>query len=144
VASILVEIGSEGRLREESAEYARQTLVTTLHRLNMIPATGQLNSVTRHTVAQAAKTGEFLHAPTGGFLRHFVDVGQVVSSGQDLGELVDPFGRQLAGITAPHAGLVAEMRTIPACRVGDWTYAVLPVLGTISPSAGLEALEELR
>lgn len=144
VASILVEIGSEGRLREEAAEYARRTLATVLHRLDMIPAAGQLNAAARHTVTRAAKTGEFLHAPTGGFLRHIAALGQVVSAGEPLGELIDPFGRLLASITAPHPGLIAEMRTIPACRAGDWTYAVLPVLGTISPDASLEALEALE
>lgn len=145
VASILVEIGSEGRMREELAEYARMTIATVLHDLGMVPARDvwTFNTVAEHTIVRAAATGEFLHAPTGGFLRHSVELGQVVAAGQLLGELVDPFGDRLAEIRAPHAGLVGEMRTIPACRIGDWTYAVLPVVGTVSRGASLESLEQL-
>ncbi len=145
VASILVEIGSEGRMREDLAEQARMTLTGVAHRLGMIPAfeNRTLPYTDNHTIVRAAKTGEFLHAPTGGFLLHKVALGQTVAAGDVLGEIVDPFGEQLHEIHAPHGGLIGEMRTVPATRIGDWTYAVLPVAGTVPTGSDLQALRSM-
>jgi predicted deacylase len=145
VASILVEIGSEGRLRESDVEYARMTLATTLHKMGMLPAKlcWTFNSVDEYTLLTAAKSGELMHAQTGGFLQPHVELGDIVRENQVLGRLVDPFGETIDTVLAPNSGLVAELRTIPVCRVGDWTFAVLPVVTTVRPGAPLEAVQDL-
>lgn len=143
VASILIEIGCEGRLREESAQQARMTLATALRGLQMVSdqPSWRFNAVGEHTLVEAGKGGELMHAPTGGFLNTRVELGEIVSEGQVLGELVDPFGRLVEKIYAPQDGLVAEMRTIPVCRVGDWTFAVLPIVGSVKPGAELDDIQ---
>jgi len=145
VAAILVEIGSEGRLREELAEQARMTLATVAQKLGMISMRNGWKPIatSHHTIVRAAETGEFLQAPTGGFLLHRVALGQTVETGELLGELIDPFGKRLAEIRSPHSGMIAEMRTIPATRIGDWTHAVLPVMGTIESGADLTAVRAM-
>jgi hypothetical protein len=56
---------------------------------------------------------------------------------------VDPFGEQLHEIRAPHGGLIGEMRTVPATRIGDWTHAVLPVAGRVPTGSDLQTLRTL-
>ncbi|MET4622155.1 putative deacylase [Arthrobacter sp. 2762] len=145
VPSILVEIGSEGRMREDLAEQARMTLAGVALRLGMVPESEKwtIPYTENHTIVRAAKTGEFLQAPTGGFLLHRVALGQTVEAGEVLGEIVDPFGEQLHEIRAPHGGLIGEMRTVPATRIGDWTHAVLPVAGRVPTGSDLQTLRTL-
>lgn len=143
VPSILVEIGSEGRMREPLAEKARETL----HRI--AAGTGIIDpvaspSIAEHLIVKAAASGEFLQASTGGFLLHHVELGDTVETGALLGRIVDPFGATLTEIRAPHGGMIAELRTIAATRIGDWTYAVLPVVGRVRHGAELAELHELE
>ncbi|NUP74934.1 MAG: hypothetical protein HOQ07_09860 [Sinomonas sp.] len=135
VPSILVEIGSEGRMKEHLADYAAATLRRVAVGVGVLP--GEPATTARFRVVRAASTGEFLHADNGGFLLHAVELGQIVEEGDLLGRIVDPFGDELEAIHAPHAGFIAELRTIPATRIGDWTYAVLPVVGELTATAEL-------
>lgn len=139
VASALVEIGSEGRLREPLVELSVQTLTRVASHYGIIATPP--SPPEPFTLIVAHPSGEFQHARTGGFLSHRVGLGDEVEAGQLLGVVSDSFGGVLDEITTGHAGIVAEMRTIPALHTGDWTYAVIPNLGTFPGESALADLE---
>lgn len=124
IPAILVEAGDEGRLRAEPLALTLRGLHGVARHLGILP--GDVASGVPMTVLRAAASGEFLRSPAGGFLRSACALGADVLVGARLGSLHDVFGHTLAEITAPHAGRVMEMRTVPVTRTGDWTYAVLP------------------
>lgn len=140
VPAILVEIGSQGRLVEELVELSCTVLANVVRSLGMVDDDPAPRAAIRHRIVQAPATGEFMHAKTGGFLTHRVTLGQIVEAGDVLGVVSDPFGNELDRIVAPNGGFVAEMRCIPVLHTGDWTYAVLPVVGTATSETTLEEI----
>jgi len=144
VASVLVEIGSEGRLREELVDMSVETLTRVAAHYGIVDTATPFAPMEQFTLLVAHESGEFLHAATGGFLTHRVALGDEVTRGQILGAVTDPFGTVLDEIVAPHDGVIAELRTVPVLHTGDWTYAVIPSRGTFAGTATLEDLEIVR
>ncbi|HEV2295429.1 MAG TPA: succinylglutamate desuccinylase/aspartoacylase family protein [Tepidisphaeraceae bacterium] len=58
-------------------------------------------------------------APASGFFEPAVTLGQMIESGQPLGELVDPLGEMPVSVAASHSGIVAVLRTFRAVNKGD-------------------------
>lgn len=144
VASVLVEIGSEGRLRNDLVEMSVETLTRIAEHYGMLATDSPFEPMSEFTLIEAAPSGEFMHASTGGFLVHRVALGDEVEAGQTLGVVTDAFGAVLDEIVAGHAGVIAELRTIPVLHTGDWTYAVIPKVGVFGADATLADLAAAR
>ena len=143
IPAILVEAGGEGRLDLEVVAAVERGLRNLARHLLILDGEPE-DLPTTYRVMRAPAAGEFVHAPTGGFLLNQVRAGEEVETGQLLGRLVDPFGDELARLEAPVAGVVAELRTVPATRTGDWAYAVLPVVAEVGREARLADVPALR
>jgi predicted deacylase len=65
-------------------------------------------------------------SPAEGFFEAAVEPGQLVNSGQSLGRLVDPLGRESHDVPAVETGRVLVLRTLPAVRKGDSLTVILP------------------
>ncbi|GAA0315373.1 deacylase [Oceanobacillus oncorhynchi subsp. incaldanensis] len=127
IPSILVEAGGEGRCKEEAVKIMIQGLENILNHLGMIEK--KVNqTVKEFSLIKAPSTGAFVHSPSSGILQSKVKVGDEVSKGERLGEIVDVFGKHMAEVKAPVDGIVLIARTIPSVSLGDWTYEVVEVL----------------
>ncbi|MGL4542896.1 MAG: succinylglutamate desuccinylase/aspartoacylase family protein, partial [Polymorphobacter sp.] len=65
-----------------------------------------------------------VYAPAGGFLTLQVALGSMVSSGQTLAVLADPFGRTIGTVTAPVSGRVNSIATNPLREAGDMVLRI--------------------
>jgi uncharacterized protein len=140
IPAILVEVGGDGRLRADLVPIVQRGLKNAATHLGLLEgAPHSLPAVYR--VLQAPPGGEFVHAPTGGFMVSEVRLGDEVVKGQLLARLVDVFGSELARVEAPVSGLVIEYRTLPVTRTGDWTYAVIPVVAQVDAGTRLADIE---
>jgi uncharacterized protein len=141
IPAILVEVGGDGRLRADLIPVVHQGLENAALHLGLLEgAPRSLPAVNR--VLKAPPGGEFVQAPTGGFLVSEVRVGDEVTAGQLLARLVDVFGSELARVEAQVSGLVISYRTLPVTRTGDWTYAVIPVVAQVDAGTRLADIEE--
>ncbi|MCY1207674.1 N-alpha-acetyl-L-2,4-diaminobutyric acid deacetylase [compost metagenome] len=144
VPSILVEIGSQGVLVNELVDMSVDVLHRVMTSVEMLPADAAATPPDNFVILEAHPSGEFMHANTGGFLTHTINLGDIVRQGDVLGVVTDPFGNVLETISAPHEGLVAEMRAVPVLHTGDWTYAVIPVIAEVPYDSSLSTIEEMR
>lgn len=140
IPAILVEVGGDGRLRTNLIPVVQGGLENAARHLGLLEGSPRsLPEVNR--VLKAPPGGEFVQAPTGGFLVSEVHVGDEVRKGQLLARLVDVFGSELARVEAPVSGVVIEYRTLPVTRTGDWTYAVIPVVAQADAGTRLADIE---
>jgi predicted deacylase len=139
IPAILVEVGGNGRLNRDLVEIEKRGLINVARHLGLLEGEPQDLPPT-YRVLQAPESGEFIQAPTGGFLISQVRAGQEVEKGQVLGTLVDVFGNELAVERATVSGILVEYRTVPVTRTGDWTYAVIPVVATATAATSLADL----
>jgi predicted deacylase len=130
IPGILIEVGGEGRFRQDKFEEMERGLWNVLRYLKMVD--GEPTQLPkRYSIVKAPPEGEFIHSPSGGFLRSYVAVGDKVSAGQVLGDIIDVFGNLIVQIASPMDGIILLSRTIPSIRVGDWSFAVVEVTGTV-------------
>jgi predicted deacylase len=139
IPAVLVEVGGNGRLNPDLVQVVRSGLENASRHLGSLEGEPEeLPEIYR--VLKAPEAGEFIHAPSGGFLVSEVRVGDEVEEGQVLGRLVDVFGNVLATERALVSGVLVECRTVPVTRTGDWTYAVIPVMATADRGTSLSDL----
>jgi predicted deacylase len=79
----------------------------------------------------------FVHAPSGGFLRTTVSLGESVVRDQVLGVLVDLLGEPTATIRAPADAIVNDVRVMPRVLPGEWLYLLGTVVREVSPADGV-------
>lgn len=138
IPAILVEVGGEGRCQPDKVALMKRGLENVLRHLGMLDgdAVGLPKS---YLVVQAPPEGEFTNAPTGGFLRSRVRVGQRVRAGELLGTIVNVYGDELARIEARLDGLLLSCRTIPVIRTGEWDFSVVKVIAEVNRTTPMSA-----
>lgn len=112
---------------------------------NILCHLGMLNAMpeglpARYTITRAPSGGEFIHVPTGGFMRNCCHLGARVHAGETLAIIVDPFGAELGRVTSPIDGIVLIARTIPVVRTGDWGIAVVEVVDEVEADRPLSRI----
>ncbi|GAC1644619.1 MAG: succinylglutamate desuccinylase/aspartoacylase family protein [Chloroflexota bacterium] len=141
IPAILVEVGGEGRLRVDLVPVVQCGLENAAAYLGLL-AGPSLSLPATYRIMKAPAQGEFLQAPTGGFLVSDVRVGDDIKEGQLLATLVDVFGSELARVESLCSGILISYRTLPVTRTGDWTYAVIPVVAEAGAGTQLADIEE--
>lgn len=130
VSTVTVEVGGEGRFREELVEVNLRGITNNLKLLGIIE--GHLENIPQEfRLIEVGQDGEYVHCNAGGRLEPSVALSDEVREGQVLGWVKDPFGNVLEKVCAPHDGLLMGMRTIGFVQPGDWTYFVARIVGTV-------------
>ena len=112
-ATLLVEVGGNGRASSEDAATLDAGLREALRALGTLPGTPTPRPAT--PIAEAAQ----VVAPATGLWRPAVAVEQAVAAGAPLGTLTDLLGEPLAEVIAPCAGMVLYHMTALAVREGE-------------------------
>lgn len=141
IPAILVEVGGEGRLRQEKLEIMERGLWNVLRHLNMVAGEPE-GLPEEYAILKAPPAGEFIHSPAGGFLRSYGSVGDRVVSGELMGEIIDHLGTVLVQMFAPMDGMILLSRTIPAIRIGDWSFAVVEETGLVKREGTFDDVRE--
>lgn len=132
VPTIVLEAGEVWKVEPTYLATALRGIRNCLIRLGMVE--GHLDIPPVRAVVETAR---WVRAGAGGFLRFHVTPGEVVEEGKLLASNTGLLGMEQEQITAPFAGVVIGMTTMPAVSPGD------PVLHLAKPSArALRQLEE--
>ena len=110
IPAIIAEVGANGICDEASVERHLRGVLAVCADLGMLPGDGPAAAV-----APVEHEGWiWMRSPVRGFWQPAVVPGQDVAEGQPLGVLLDPFGRELATVSAPAAGCPLFLTTSPA------------------------------
>lgn len=132
IPAVLVEVGGEGRCREEHVDFAARIIRNVMCHLGMLAGSPLLPA--RRMVVQ----GTYRHAGCGGLFRPLVGIGARVRAGQPVGVISDVFGDVREQVNSPSDGIVCSTRTLPSVRPGDWTVFVGQVVAEEHSSPGKE------
>lgn len=127
IPTILVEVGGEGRFRENCMNTMVEGILNVLRFLNMLEEPVK-PLCTKHRFVRAYPEGEFANSPAGGMLRIYKPLGSDVKKGDLLCTIHDVFGNVHAKYFAPYDGYLFTWRSLPSIRVGDWMVSVVEVL----------------
>jgi predicted deacylase len=116
IPAVEIEIGGLGRATEMGRRQYADALQSILAFLGCIPAVAGSN---QRPVDPAIVSPRFIVAPTGGFFRRLVEIGQSVEPDQGLGEITDVFGDTTATVRSETHAIVAGVREHPAVQAGD-------------------------
>jgi predicted deacylase len=119
IPSIIVEVGGEGRCKEEWVQFEIRGFKNVMKVLGMIAGNTE-GLPSRYMIVE----GFWQHAGAGGFLRPQVKLGERIKKGTVLGTIVDLHGNTLEETKAPFDGLIMGMRTLPKINPGDWSFWV--------------------
>jgi predicted deacylase len=126
VPAIEIEVGGLGRVTEAG----RRTYADALRRvLTFLGTTPAAVGWTRDGEDEPTVVSHrFVVAPTGGFFRRSVELGQRVERDEPIGQVTDSFGDVTATIRADERAIVAAIREHPAVQEGDQLmYLFYPV-----------------
>jgi predicted deacylase len=68
------------------------------------------------------RSSDWVQPRRGGFTISHVGLGDVVEEGQDLGAVMDPFGRVAETLRAPYRSVLLDVRHVTAVHPGDLMY----------------------
>lgn len=72
-------------------------------------------------------SSSWLRSPAGGLLRAYRGTGDMVTAGELLGQIADPFGSSEHDVVARHAGLVIGRTNLPIVNEGDGLFHVAEI-----------------
>lgn len=121
-AIITVEIGAASGLEEEGIEAGIRGVKNVMTVLGMIKGTAEV--LDYQIYVKSSEKWE--RSPHGGIFRSFVELGDIIEEGQELGEIADPFNLKIEKIRADSGGLVAGIKISPVVRTGSRLFFLLP------------------
>lgn len=113
---LLFEAGEGLRFDEMSVRAGVAGILRVLRHVEMISAKGVAKP---KAPSQICTSSKWLRAPAGGLLRIYRAEGDVVTKGDVLAAVSDPFGEEEREITAPFSGIIVGRAVMPIVNEGD-------------------------
>ena len=111
--ALTVEAGGMGRIDERHVQYHVQGIINVMKHLNMIEGEAKLK---QHKKIPNSYPINLKH---GGIWHPKLAAGQLVSKGELLGEVTDPFGKVIERLESPAAGVIEFYMYPPTMNAGD-------------------------
>ncbi len=118
IPSILAEAGGNGLRNEKDVRLLENGVLRVMQYLGMHPGRADLTPI------QQIETFTWLRSEHAGLWFPKVKPGEIVHSGQRIGQITNPFGDQLQLVTAPAEGLVLFSVTSLAIGKGDPLFGI--------------------
>lgn len=135
---LLFEAGEGLRFEEMFIRAGVAGVLRVLRHLKMVPAKGIAKP---KATPQYCTSSKWLRAPAGGLLRSYKANGDVVSAGEVMGAVSDPFGDKEIELIAPFRGIVIGRAVLPVVNEGD---AVFHLARVKSAAIAEEAVSDLN
>jgi len=135
---LLFEAGEGLRFDEMSVRAGVAGILRVLHHVGMIPVKGVSKSKNK---SQFCNSSKWLRAPAGGLLRTYKAEGDVVSKGDTMAAVSDPFGEKEKEIIAPFSGIIVGRAMMPIVNEGD---AVFHLAAVKSVARAEETVEDMN
>jgi predicted deacylase len=114
IPALLTEIGDRGQLQPKAVEMHIDGLYGVLRHLKMLPG----DSPTAREDQRLVKSLLAVVAKHDGWWESFVEVGQPIEAGKEVGVIEDLYGNELERIAAPADGVFVFLTTSPAVHAG--------------------------
>ena len=137
VTTLLYEAGEGLRFDEMAVRAGVAGILRVLRELDMLPAKGIAKPRAASLMCSASR---WLRAPAGGLLRSFKAEGEVVSEGEVLAAVSDPFGEMEAELCAPCEGIIVGKAVLPVVNEGDAIFHIATVRSPEVAEAAVEGL----
>ena len=136
---LVYEAGEALRFDEFSIRVGVRGIVSVLRHLKMLPE----QSVSRKSFEPLwAESSAWERAPKGGILRAFRKPGEMVSEGERIAVVSDPFGEEELPVEARTAGLVIGRTNLPVVNRGDALFHIAEVAETANSAGLLQMFED--
>jgi predicted deacylase len=111
IPALVAEAGGRGLLEPDATGVLARGVLNVLRSLGMLSGEGTPGGPTT-----VYRRFQWLSSPAEGWWEPAVEVGAPVPAGAELGRVRDLLGRELAAVTAPDAGVVLFMTSVPAVQ----------------------------
>ena len=133
---LLYEAGEGLRFDEMAVRAGLAGILRVMRAQDMLPAKGIAPS---RKLPHVCTSSTWLRAPVGGLLRTFRGEGQMVSAGDVLATVSDPFGKIEEDVKAPHDGILIGRAILPIVNEGDAVFHLAKLL----PRAVADTVEDM-
>jgi hypothetical protein len=133
---LLYEAGEGLRFDEMAVRAGLAGILRVMRSQNMLPAKGIAPS---RKMPHVCSSSTWLRAPVGGLLRTFRGEGEMVSAGDTLATVSDPFGKIEEDVKAPHDGILIGRAILPIVNEGDAIFHLAKLL----PRAVADTVEDM-
>jgi len=134
---LLFEAGEALRFDEMAVRAGVSGILRVLKDQSMLPAKGIARAKRKPMLSESSR---WLRAPQGGLLRSYKSEGDMVSEGETLAVVADPFGEVEIPVISDRAGLIVGRAVLPNVNEGDALFHVAQVS---NPDGAEETLEYL-
>ena len=114
VPTVLFEAGEPGRFERHVVDIGHHAVLRVMAHLGMVP-----DSFRKPSFQALIRQAHWLRVDHGGILDLRVEPGDLVTKGQHIGDLVDPFGRHVDHLVADRSGVVLGIATDPLANPGN-------------------------
>ncbi|MFL5814196.1 MAG: succinylglutamate desuccinylase/aspartoacylase family protein [Bdellovibrionia bacterium] len=129
VPTILFEAGETGRFSKRVSQAGLRGVLNVLAEMKMLPASVGHK---RPPFQVIVRESEWIRAEKGGILDLDIRPGDLVYKGDTIGEILNPFGRTVTQIRAPHTGIIIGIATQPMTIPGTAIAHVARLKKTLS------------
>lgn len=134
---LLYEAGEGLRFDEMSVRAGVAGILRVLRDMGAMPTKGISRARAQSILCGASR---WMRAPAGGLLRMYKEEGAVVSAGDLLAAVCDPFGESEQELTAEFDGIIVGRAVMPVINEGDAVYHIAEVA---HPNRAETAVEDL-
>ncbi len=135
---LLYEAGEGLRFDEMAVRTGVAGILRVMRDLGMIAKKGV---PTAKTAPLMSLSSSWTRAPMGGLMRTFKARGEVVSEGDVIGMISDPFGEKEAEILAENSGIIVGRAVMPVVNEGDAIYHIAQIK---KPEAAGDTVEQMH
>ena len=121
IPMLLYEAGQALRYEEVAISAGLHGVLNVMHALGMIKTTSRRR---KHTDSYLARRSAWVRAPESGMLRTSVKLGAMVSKGQTIGYVSDPYSGASTPVLCPHGGVVIGQVQIPMVHEGEALFNI--------------------
>ncbi len=118
IPMLLFEGGEALRYDEKVIQSGVNGIINVMEAIGMV-APRQRKKVLQSHNTSTARSSMWVRSPESGSLRLRVKLGQHVSKGQRITEVLDPFGNEIATVNAKRAGIAIGLTRLPLVNNGD-------------------------
>ena len=139
-ATVIVYEGGEAlRFNEHAVRAGVRGIMGVMRALNMLPP---LTKPPKKSVpAHFSRSTTWVRAPHGGILRPLKALGELLSEGDKIALITDPFGEHEVAVFAPTDGIIIGQTTLPLVHEGEALYHVARFA---DPDKILDAIATMR
>jgi len=138
VPVIVYEAGEALRFDEPCIRAGVEGVVRVMRALEMLAPSKRKRKETPQIIIRSSR---WIRAPGSGLLRATASLGNMVSEGQVLGAIADPFGENEVEVRASADGIVIGRTNLPLVHEGDALFHIAVPKGTQVAAKSLDAYE---